>query len=401
MPYEKVVNKQIKLTCFLLGLLVVAIIPAEGLLIKSAGYELYTMLKSIFWMAIIIVILIVFPKTSQNGKLKYSPHFKLWALNCGLIYIGISILTGVMLGIGKSPYDHSMTGIVFNILTVGSALVATEFIRSYLVNGIVSREKYLAFLLIAFLMALPQLKLSTAMQISDWIKFSMWICEDLGPKLFQSLLATYLCFLGGRIPAIIYMSIVTGFHWLSPVLPDIPWIVSGLIGIMVPVFQMIYISGSYMRLNKAIKEYKTPKENFIGWIVTYMLTIMLLWFVIGVFPIFPSVIATGSMEPVIYPGDVIMVNKITKIEEIKALEVGDIIQFRKDDMMICHRIIKIIDDEGVLYFVTKGDNNPAADRMPVKVEDIRGTIVKVIPKVGWPSLIFKLAGNQTTDPMQF
>lgn len=394
--------KQIKSSCYLIIMFILLTFVLDNSVARELlSYEVYVILKTFFWSAIGCVIHFFLPQNGHAGKLKYSGQLNLWAFNCAAIYIGILIISGVIVDLGSSPYDQSAAGVLYNILTIGTVLVSTEFIRSYLVNGLFKKEKYSAFLFLAVLMTLPQLRLSSILQISDWVEFSIWICEDFGPVFCQSFLATYLCFLGGATPAIIYMSMVNGFHWLSPVLPDLPWLITGLIGIMVPIFQMTFISGIYLKLNKTIKEYKSPKESFAAWVATCLTTITLLWFVIGVFPIYPSVIATGSMEPVIYPGDMILINKVTTLDEIKALKVGDIIHFKRDDMMICHRINRIIEEEGVLYFETKGDNNPSEDSTPVKVEHIKGTIVKVLPKVGWPSLALKLVGNHSTEPVEF
>lgn len=395
-------TKQQKRFCLpIAGVILIAVILDNLYLRSTLKYNLYVPCKTLFWCFFAAAIYLLLPRTGQAGKLKYHAQFRLWAFNCALIYIGILILAGVLAGFGISPYDHSLPGGLSNVFSVGTTLASFEIIRNYIVNGFFRKEKYIAFLLVAFLMILPQLSLNNILQMSDWVDFSTWICEEFGPKYSQSILATYLCFLGGPIPSMIYLGIITAFHWFSPVLPDLPWLVTGLIGIMIPIFQMTFLSGSYLTLNKTIKVHKTPKESFIGWVATCMTTIMLLWFVVGVFPVYPSVIATGSMEPLIYPGDMILVEKITTIEEVKALQVGDIIQFRRDHMMICHRIDKIIDKEGVLYFVTKGDNNPSVDSTPVKVENIKGTIIKVIPKVGWPSLALKLVGHGSTDPVQF
>ena len=63
------------------------------------------------------------------------------------------------------------------------------------------------------------------------------------------------------------------------------------------------------------------------------------------------------MEPMIKPGDVILVDKATSIEEIYSLKEGDVIQFSRDAILISHRIVEIGEEEGVKVFLTKGDNN--------------------------------------------
>ena len=38
-------------------------------------------------------------------------------------------------------------------------------------------------------------------------------------------------------------------------------------------------------------------------------SVAIIWFAVGLFPLYPSVILTGSMEPDIMPGDVVLVAK--------------------------------------------------------------------------------------------
>ena len=78
-------------------------------------------------------------------------------------------------------------------------------------------------------------------------------------------------------------------------------------------------------------------------------------------------IQTGSMEPEMYAGDLI-IGKSTPSDS--AYEKGDIVFFQSsymaDDgieykMVKCHRIVKIKKDENRVLYLTKGDNNPVSD----------------------------------------
>lgn len=81
-------------------------------------------------------------------------------------------------------------------------------------------------------------------------------------------------------------------------------------------------------------------------------------------------IQTESMQPEIMAGDLI----IGKQCDPKELVVGDIISFfsiEQDTTIIkTHRIIEIIDQGGILSFVTKGDNNDTADTVDVPIGDV-------------------------------
>lgn len=116
----------------------------------------------------------------------------------------------------------------------------------------------------------------------------------------------------------------------------------------------------------------------------------------------PSVVATGSMEPLIHPGDVILLHQIRSEEQIRGLEIGDIIQFKREGVLITHRIIEIEEDElKNLSFHTKGDNNSVEDSQIVHPNDIRGFFLGTIPKIGYPALILKDNSHIQAEDLEF
>lgn len=113
-----------------------------------------------------------------------------------------------------------------------------------------------------------------------------------------------------------------------------------------------------------------------------------LYAALGVFPPY-RVVVSGSMEPTYYRGDVIFIKKV----DVQQLQRGDIIVFesRGGGTPIVHRITDIVEENGTLYFLTKGDNNPFPDSYyhPLKGVPgscVVGTPVLRIPKVGWISI---------------
>jgi signal peptidase len=109
-----------------------------------------------------------------------------------------------------------------------------------------------------------------------------------------------------------------------------------------------------------------------------------------------NVVVSGSMEPVFYRGDVVVIEKtdFLGIHEINPtdLKVGDIVIYNAVwfPEPVIHRIIATgTAINGSQYYITKGDNNPIQDPDPVydnqvvaKVVTIGNTPV-VIPKVGY------------------
>lgn len=97
------------------------------------------------------------------------------------------------------------------------------------------------------------------------------------------------------------------------------------------------------------------------------------------------VIISGSMEPNINIGDLVIAKK-TKNE----LQIGDVISYRKGHSVITHRISQKIENEnGEKIYKTKGDNNNTEDSEEIKPEDIEGKVIKVIPKIGNITLVLQ------------
>lgn len=123
-----------------------------------------------------------------------------------------------------------------------------------------------------------------------------------------------------------------------------------LILIVILTYNTIIIVKSFIEPNK------TP--NFLG-IKTY-------------------IIVSGSMEPNINIGDMVIVKEV---DESK-LKVGDIISYRNGQNVITHRITKInIDNENIQY-ITKGDNNNTEDSVVLTIDSIEGKVIKKIPYIG-------------------
>lgn len=88
----------------------------------------------------------------------------------------------------------------------------------------------------------------------------------------------------------------------------------------------------------------------------------------------PAVVVSGSMEPTIETGSIIVIN-----ERDKDIKRGDIIAFKTGDLAVAHRVVKIQDGK----FVTKGDNNKSVDAGTVTADMVEGTVIFHIPKAGY------------------
>ena len=98
--------------------------------------------------------------------------------------------------------------------------------------------------------------------------------------------------------------------------------------------------------------------------------------------VFPMIVLTDSMHPVIKSGDLI----ICKTAEAEDVVVGDVISFY-DPMgsgtsVVTHRVMEVVTEDGKISFRTKGDNNNAEDTVLVPDKNLIGIYKSRIPLVG-------------------
>ncbi|MDO8625677.1 MAG: signal peptidase I [Candidatus Diapherotrites archaeon] len=98
-------------------------------------------------------------------------------------------------------------------------------------------------------------------------------------------------------------------------------------------------------------------------------------------PRFLVTIVSGSMEPALYRGDLLVMQKTN---EYKA---GDILVFERGNDIIVHRAVR----ETPSGFQTKGDHNPSVDLGFVTADRIYGKSILILPKIG--NLNLFLAGR--------
>ena len=96
----------------------------------------------------------------------------------------------------------------------------------------------------------------------------------------------------------------------------------------------------------------------------------------------PLIVLTGSMEPNIKSGDLIIVKQI----DASDVKEKDVIAFFDPDgngtSILTHRVNSIYEEDGELYFRTQGDANNAEDRKPVPGDDLVGIYKTRIPGAG-------------------
>lgn len=134
-----------------------------------------------------------------------------------------------------------------------------------------------------------------------------------------------------------------------------------------------------------MKNYIKVIKAIINALMTLILIIGIVFIVLFIIGIEPSVVESGSMEPSVHVGSLCFINKHYKYDKIKK---GDIIAFEiPGGQKATHRVINKT-EEGLQ---TKGDSNEEPDGIITTEENYYGKNIFSIPKVG-----YAIKATQTT-----
>ncbi len=344
------------------------------------------LVRPALWGALAFVVCQM-PGYKAFGKLRLRRLLTGAGLTVAVFQVAITVLAGIVEGFGKSPYSFTLPGIALNVVYVTAALLGMEISRAWLVNRFSFRRAVFAITGVTFLYVLFSFPFSKLTSLHTGQEITRFIGVTFLPSLAENALACFLAFLGGPLPALAYRGVLQAFQWFCPVLPDLYWTSQAFLGAVTPAAGFLMVHRLYTGEVRQLKIRGRKKDNPVGWMAVSIFSVLLIWFSLGLFSYYPSVIVSGSMKPSIEVGDILILKK-TRPEEIKT---GDVIQFwRSERITVTHRVLEVVKESKTPYFVTRGDANNTIDD-PVPFPAVRGKVVAKIPKIGWASLALKAA----------
>lgn len=340
-------------------------------------------LNPIFWLVFSIISIIIFSTKKLRFK-GYKDKLQIIFIVM-LAYIVLYFLSGLLFEFAKNMYSTKPIGILKNIYMFALVLLFKEIVREKMVHFSGERTIFLVLITLLFIISdIEIFNISYYFESSEM--FFKYFFSTIFPTITSNVVCTYLVFVGGFNASSIYRLILMLIKLIVPIQPNLDWFMLGLFEGILPVVIYLFVSRYHAvrtnRKNKRdIKDSKPLKK-----IILITVLIIFGFFVGGIFKIMPVAVISGSMEPIFYRGDVVIVEKI-KEDNCNKLKLYDIIEYRLDDRIVLHRITDIKEEEGNLVFTTKGDNNELVDDKPVMASQVMGRIKFRIRYIGYPSVL--------------
>ena len=120
---------------------------------------------------------------------------------------------------------------------------------------------------------------------------------------------------------------------------------------------------------KVFKEWEITKKVVYNLVLSMFITLVLLVITINIFGLRLDEVLSDSMYPVFSDQDIVV------IKPQDDYEIGDIIEYKKGNTLVTHRIVAY--DETTGLYTTRGEHYGAADDVSISKSQINGKVIAV------------------------
>lgn len=343
------------------------------------------LVDALLW-AIPIAATVLITKLTQTNIWRTNKTLIQLATIISVFQIFLAAFAAFFMGFGKNANVWTPPTLVIYLPYLLVPFLAMEVSRAYLTQKTSKRKPTLTLLLISLFYTLIASSISRYTSLATPIAISEFLIKSFIPTLAISLLATYLAFLDGFPANLLYMAVPAFFAWFSPILPNPPWAAQSIITVIAATIGFLVLDQTVKPLptHKIHRTLRKQKSQLPYWTAIALIGLIAVWSSTGLLGFTPTIIASGSMQPTLNPGDITFIISAPAA----TIKIGDIIQYRTAEAPTIHRVIDIYTSGGSLWFITQGDANNAPDE-PVNERNVMGKAVFTIPQLGWVSVALK------------
>ena len=293
-------------------------------------------------------------------------------------------LLGIIIGFAKVGNYYTINSMINIIFPIIFCILLGEILRYQLMIKS-SESKYLMYLVcILFVLIDCTIAFSTH-NLDNRKEVFLLIAKIVLPSISKNVLCSFLCLNFGFKTSIIYRLIMELYSYLIYIIPDPNNYLYSIIFLLLPLYILFHLI-RWLNKDKVNNVVETREGNrryrFLSFIPLGLVTFILVYFISGYFRFYAVAIASGSMEPNISKGDVVIVDK-----NEKNLQVGEVLAYYYDNKVVVHRIYKIIDADDEYYIYTKGDANDNYDNYKIDRSMVIGIVKFNVPLIGYPTVL--------------
>ncbi len=341
----------------------------------------YRNISAIAVLSLILVILLAFFGIKKDKNFLKGSAARIVTASL-MTFILIIYGFGIILGFNRGYFVSNIYTFIKNIIPILLINIELEIIRFMIAKNSYKKKKIIIIFTFLSIIFNVLLELNLGVLSTSEDKF-IFLSTIIFPIIAEESLCSYMTYKISMLPSLIYKLVVRLYIYIFPIVPNLGDYLYSVVNIILP-FTI------YNILNKIIIRYEKEKQTLkkfnrviftIPLIISFIILIIL---ISGVFKFKMIAIASNSMSPTYRRGDAIIYEKINT----RDLEVGDILVFQKNNIVVTHRIVKKWNQDGQYYFTTKGDNNNTEDNFKTKETEALGKVRFAFKYIGYPTVLF-------------
>ena len=320
----------------------------------------------------------------EKDRHRYSKDIILEIIIILIAFFLLYYLSGILIGFAKNTNYFTINSLFDIIFPIIFSIFIKEFLRYQLLMKS-SESKALIIITCLFFIVIDNTVPFSAHSIGFNKDTFLLIALTFLPSISENILCSYLSLNLGYKPGIVYLLIINLYKYFLPIIPNPNEYLYSLIFLFLPLIVLIKVINWFKkdRTEEVVLEnYKQIKKEFLFFIPLTIFIFSLIYIVSGYFRYYAIAVASGSMEPKISKGDVVIVDK--NYNEIK---IGDVLAYKHDGRIIVHRIYRIVKSNNEYYIYTKGDANSDYDKYKVTEDMFVGVVKFKIPIIGYPTVL--------------
>lgn len=300
-----------------------------------------------------------------------------------IIFLVSYYLFGIIIGLAKTGNYLTIKGLTTFIIPIIITIIAKELLRY---GTLCKAEGSIPSLIMTILMFIL-IDISSAVyygKFSSNYQIFLFIALTILPSLSANISFTYITKKVGYKPVILYLLVTKLYYYLLPIVPNANEYITSVVEFTIPIIYCYRVYTFFKKDHDEEVERTYKKKHITTLIPSIIIVAILVYLTSGYFHYWAIAVASGSMSPTIEKGDVVIIEKLDG--KFDSLKIGDTVAFKYENIVVVHRLIKIVNEDKKYYFYTKGDANIKEDNFPISEDMMIGTVNHKIPFIGKPTV---------------
>jgi len=228
-----------------------------------------------------------------------------------LVFFLLYYLSGLIITFAKTENYLTWYGFSNFIIPIILTIILKEIARYMILQKAEGNN----FLLITTCILFIFLDVSNAIYYNNFSsKYDsfLFVALSLLPAISTNIACTYISKKVGYKPVIFYLIIVNIYSYLMPIIPNPSEYISSMVQFLLPIALGYRVYSFYEKEKDKEVSRDYNKRRILPLIIPTIVIMILIYFVSGYFHYYAVAVASNSMSPKIYRGDVVIIEKIDK-----------------------------------------------------------------------------------------